>query len=726
MPDSFINQFSTYVALAGALGFALLALWTLRNRAHAHDRTNMINRGPYESALPMELLQQRGLALAFSMMSAWLFIGQLHNLPSWLLVAMETSRNLVWLAFMYLLLRPENFARQDRAVRYIYASVAGLCVAMLILAGLDGAAIIELTGQAFYDRGLLLSEMIVAISALVLVHNIYTIAAPDARAVLALPMGALAAMWMYDLNLYTISYFAGAPADQLIVLRPAFMALMVPVFASARLQRVNVSIRLSRAATFQSLSLAAIGVYLLSMWLAATLLDMAGKNYGDLAQVAFITAGAGMGAILIISPKIRAWMRVTISKHFFRLRYDYRVEWTRFTDTIGHPGDENNSFHERVIKAVADITESPAGLLLTPDDSGYLMLQARWKWSLVEVPREAASIAASLYLEETGRILIFDEIRDGAAPAEETGICPDWIMQNDRVWLGVPCVHYGRLAGLILLQRPAYARQPDWEDRDLLRVVGRQIASYLSEARGQETLSEVKRFDEFNRRFAFIMHDVKNLVSQLSLVSRNAEKHAGNPEFQADMLHTIQHSVGRMNDLLARLSQHNKGKAEEPRPMEARKVVDAIVREKRLLHPLMTGQENGLMLMADPNRIEQILGHLVQNAIDASAADEPVHIMARDTGHEIAIDVLDRGCGMSPEFVRTQLFRPFTSTKDGGFGIGSYEARQLAVALNGRIEVESVENEGSRFTLYLPKAATSSDKSWSRHRETNMNGQEAA
>jgi putative PEP-CTERM system histidine kinase len=488
---------------------------------------------------------------------------------------------------------------------------------------------------------------------------------------------------------------------------------------------VRVSIRLSRQATFQSLSLAAIGVYLLLMWGAAVALDMAGKNYGDLAQLAFIAAGLVAGIVLTLSASLRGWMRVTIAKHFFRLRYDYRVEWTRFTDTIGHPGDEENSFHERVIKAVADITDSPAGILLTPDESGFLMLQARWNWSLVDVPREAASIAAALYLEESGRILIFDELRDGRAPQQEIDICPEWIMQNNRIWLGLPCVHYGRLAGLILLQRPSYAREPDWEDRDLLRVVARQIASYLSEARGQETLSEVKRFDEFNRRFAFIMHDVKNLVSQLSLVAKNAEKHAGNPEFQADMLHTIQHSVGRMNDLLARLSQHNKGKAEEPRPMDARKIIDAIVREKRLLHPLMTGLERDLMLMADPNRAEQILGHLVQNAIDASPSDEPVHIMARDTGGDIAIDVLDRGCGMSPEFVRTQLFRPFTSTKEGGFGIGSYEARQLAIMLGGRIEVESIEGEGSRFTLYLPKV-DGSGQNMSRNRDTIMSGQEAA
>src|SRR5690606_3473343 len=99
-----------------------------------------------------------------------------------------------------------------------------------------------------------------------------------------------------------------------------------------------------------------------------------------------------------------------------------------------------------------------------------------------------------------------------------------------------------RLVGAVLLARPEIGRQLDWEDFDLLRIVGRQVASYLAEAQSQEALSEARRFDEFNRRFAFIMHDIKNLVSQLSLVARNAERHADNPEFRVDMVATLKNS----------------------------------------------------------------------------------------------------------------------------------------------------------------------------------------
>ncbi len=714
-------------AFAAALAFAALCLRTLA--ATTRRKASANPSGSYSSG--QDIIQQGGLAIAFATTAVWIASTSLFDVQEWLNICLETARNLAWLTFMYLLLRPENFARQDIAVRLIYITVAGLNLAVLAVTMLDALDLIAIASAADYATGLLLAEMIIAISALVLVHNIYTMAASDARAALAMPLGSLAAMWMYDLNLYTISYFADAPADQLIALRPAFMLLLAGAFGLALMRGRQMTFRLSRAATFQTLSLAAIGIYLLVMGVVAALVDRAGQNYGQVAQAWFLSIAAVAGIALAVSPKLRGWLRVTISKHLFRLRYDYRIEWARFTDTIGLPGSTEQSFHERVVKAVADITSSPGGLLLTPDESGHLTLQARWHWPLIDVPREAAPLATSLYLEESGRILIFDELRNGAAPHEEIAVCPQWILQDERLWLGVPCVHYGKLAGLILLQRPAYERKPDWEDRDLLHMAGRQIASYLSEAHSQETLSEVRRFDEFNRRFAFIMHDVKNLVSQLSLVSRNAEKHAHNPEFQADMLQTIKHSVNRMNDLLARLSQHNKAKPEDPRPLAVRDAIDAIIGQKRLLHPLMAGQEQGLIAMADPNRLEQVLGHLVQNAIDASPSDEPVHIMARDVGDQIAIDVLDRGCGMSPEFVRTQLFRPFTSTKEGGFGIGSYEARQLTIGMGGRIDVESVEGEGSRFTILLPKPKGTEQPIQSRHRDLDMphgpfTGKEAA
>src|SRR5207253_4612973 len=95
--------------------------------------------------------------------------------------------------------------------------------------------------------------------------------------------------------------------------------------------------------------------------------------------------------------------------------------------------------------------------------------------------------------------------------------------------------------------------------------------------------------------------------------------------------------------------------------------------------------EAGLVAMADPAGLEQALLHLVQNAIDASQPDAPVLLRAFESGGDIAIEVIDRGAGMTAEFVRARLFQPFASTKEQGFGVGAYEAKTLLAAIGGRL-----------------------------------------
>jgi signal transduction histidine kinase len=96
--------------------------------------------------------------------------------------------------------------------------------------------------------------------------------------------------------------------------------------------------------------------------------------------------------------------------------------------------------------------------------------------------------------------------------------------------------------------------------------------------------------------------------------------------------------------------------------------------------------------------------HLVQNAIDASEPDSPVYLDVTAEGLYGTVEVIDAGCGMCPEFVRTGLFKPFVSSKSGGFGIGAFEARELVKAMGGRVMVESREGLGTRFSVVLPLA----------------------
>jgi putative PEP-CTERM system histidine kinase len=616
----------------------------------------------------------------------------------------EQCRNLGWLGFMYSLWDKGSAGNRPATVRVLYAVI----VAVMLIEG--GVSLLPalLEGSPRMLEAVFLSSMVlrmmVAVGALVLVHNLYTAATPDARAAIRLPMVALAAMWTYDLNLYTISYLARGGSAELFALRGVALSLLAPVFGLAARRARDWDIKLSRSMAFQSLSLIAIGGYLIAMVAVTSALDLIGGENARVIQIGFVFVASVAALVLVPSSSFRAWFRVKLSKHLFRHRYDYRAEWLRFTDTLGRPGDGALPLETRVVQAVADITESHGGLLLVPDAAGALIVHARWNWQLADPPTFAATAATAAWFAETGRVVELDSIRASASDEEARHI-PEWMISETRAWAAVPLVHFNRLAGVVLLERPLISRTLDWEDFDLLRVVGRQVASYLAESTGQEALSDAKRFDEFNRRFAFIMHDIKNLVSQLSLVTRNAERHADNPEFRADMIATLKNSTARMNDLLARLSQHNKARAVDPRPVAGGQLVHGVAAAKRMQHPVVVGGDTGLFLIADSARLEQALGHLVQNAIDASPVNEPVSINLRRAGDEVAVDIIDNGSGMSPAFLREKLFKPFTSTKDGGFGIGAFEARTIIATMGGRIEVASREGEGSCFSIILPLAS---------------------
>ncbi len=676
-----VSQWSHAVA---AILFGALALWQLR--------------------LSVKDAQQKALVGASLATALWALITAMSGYEMLAATLAEQCRNIGWLVFMYTLWRQGTDADRPRSVLAIYV-VLGAVLAVqtgieVLPAMFEGSP--RLLEAVFLSS--MVVRMMVAVGALVLVHNLYTAATPDARAAIRLPMIALAAMWTYDLNLYTSAYLSRGGSDELFALRGVALAFLAPVFGLAARDAKNWDIRLSRSMTFQTLSLIAIGGYLIAMVAITSALQFIGGEEARVVQISFVFAASVAALLLLPSSKFRAWFRVKISKHLFRHRYDYRAEWLRFTDTIGRPVEGALPLEARIVQAVADITEAPGGLLLVPDAAGALVVHARWNWQLADPPALAATTSTAAWFSETGRVVELDAVR-AAGSDEDARQTPEWLLCEPRAWAVVPLVHFGKLAGVVVLARPVINRTLDWEDFDLLRVVGRQVASYLAEARGQEALSDARRFDEFNRRFAFIMHDIKNLVSQLSLVTRNAEKHAGNPDFQADMIATLKNSTARMNDLLARLSQHNKGRPEEPRAVAGGAIAGSVAAMKRVQHPVVIGGESDLFVVADPARLEQALGHLVQNAIDASPPAEPVSINLRREGNEAVFDVIDRGCGMSAAFLREKLFKPFASTKEGGFGIGAFEARAIVAAMAGRIEVSSAEGEGSRFTIFLPLAS---------------------
>ncbi|WP_373487800.1 XrtA/PEP-CTERM system histidine kinase PrsK [Blastomonas sp.] len=684
------------IGLWGHIGAAALtmivAAWLVRRWAGLHDTRPSLG----DAALLLALLAT----------SLWAFAAGSFGGANPYAGLAECMRNLAWLGFLFQMV--QSAKAQPRTVTAVYAVLGLVLIAQAILDfGLSGLIAGSEMSSHFGAIGLtssLLLRMIFVVGALVLAHNLYSVADEHTRANLRLPLTALAAMWLYDLNLYTVGYMGRSLPDDLVALRGSMMVFAVPFFALAANRTGGWKLTLSRKIAYRSLSLFSILGYLLTMVAVAQLLRAMGGPVAGFAQMALVLGMSLAALVLLPSDRFRAWFKVKATKHFFQHRYDYRQEWIRFTETIGRPGDGTAPFHERVIKATADISDSPAGLLLAPNETGRLQLLARFNWPTADVPAQACTAGTIGYFQSSGRIVELDELRAGRDTTTDMRAIPSWVLAESNAWAMVPLVHFDRLAGIVILSRPLVDRQLDWEDLDLLRLVGRQLASYLAEARSQEALREADQFDQFNRRMAFVMHDIKNLVSQLSLVARNAEKHADNREFQADMIATLQNSVGKMHTLIQRLTGYAAPATEAVRAIDAEKAVRAMLADKAGHHAVVITVSHRVTITADANKLQQLLGHLVQNAIDASPPDQPVQVNITRDGLSGVIEIVDHGSGMSPDFVRTKLFKPFISSKPDGFGIGAYEARLLAEAMQGRIVVESREGEGSRFAVYLPLA----------------------
>lgn len=619
----------------------------------------------------------------------------------------ETLRSAAWVAFLVSLLAESWRRDEPTSSSFVVAVAMGLVFAVQL--GIDLLADAPLSPTLAYI--FLLARLTTAIGGLVLVHNLYINTPPANRWSIRLLCIGLAFLFGYDLNMYTLHFLSGESSPDLFAVRGAADALVVPLIALSAWRNRQWKLQLSRQVVFHTLSLVGIGGYLIAMALAAWALRIVGGDWGKLLQISFFAAMVILAAVVMFSGTFRASARVWINKHFFAYKYDYRQEWLRFIATVSRGGPGYGDLSERVVQAVCDIVDSPGGALYVPGEDGAFELAARWNYRNLVAGRVEAESGLLRYLGERGRIVDLAELRGGEGDYQGAE-APDFLAADDQAWLIVPFIHLERLAGFIVLERPLAKRELNWEDFDLLRTVGRQAASYIAEAASQSALAEAQKFDEFNRRFAFIMHDIKNLVSQLSLVARNAERHADNPEFRADMVATLQNSVGKMNDLLARLAQHNSGKADEATSVDLAALLRQVVETKRAAHgPLSIGAGGrGLRVVGESGRIEQVFVHLIQNAIDASEPDGPVTVTMRRDGGMARVDIEDRGAGMSAAFVRGELFKPFRSTKAHGFGIGAFEAREIVRSLGGRLEVVSREGEGTLFSVMLPLAAEARER----------------
>jgi putative PEP-CTERM system histidine kinase len=278
-------------------------------------------------------------------------------------------------------------------------------------------------------------------------------------------------------------------------------------------------------------------------------------------------------------------------------------------------------------------------------------------------------------------------------------------------WLIIPISFHSNMLGFIVLSRPRSPRSINWEDRDLLKTAAQQAGSYLTLIQTTRALLEANQFEAFNRLSAFVVHDLKNLIAQLELVVKNAEKHKHNPEFMDDAVNTIGNAVTKMSKLLMQL---RKGRFErgDTKQFYLEECVAQAVNE--LYHyspkPKLTIKANYNKLIADKDRFTAVMVHLIKNAQEATADDGRIEVTVDAQDGDAIVEIEDNGAGMDQVFIENRLFRPFETTKgNAGMGIGVYETREFIRSLKGSMIVESKPNVGTKFTVRIPLVGNESE-----------------
>jgi putative PEP-CTERM system histidine kinase len=505
---------------------------------------------------------------------------------------------------------------------------------------------------------------------------------------------ALGGLFAYELFLFSDAFITRGRVDPGLALGRALVAaFMTPLLAlaMARNREWRVDIHVSRQVVLHTATLGASGSFLFAVAVVGMLLRGFGGDWGLVLQLAMLFGSIVVLATVLSSGSIRRRLKFLISRNFFTHRYDYRVEWLKFIELVSEPKN-GEELPVRIIRALAEFVDSPAGVL----------------WSLSRGIGYYPTAAWQLTIPDNEKLVVEDPFlagfRDGGWIQERDRDRVDeaWAFASDRAWLAVPLSHRGEVVGFVVLDRSKHLVDLDWEAFDLLRATGRQAASYLAEERSTRVLRDSELLTEYSKRFAFVVHDIKNLASQLNLVVANAKHYIDDPEFQRDMLQTVEDSVGRMNNLLSQLKTDA---APRVSPLLDPKIVISAVATEFAGGPVSVEfhDDAGACAVAiDPDRLRSALTHLVQNATDASCPRDRVIIASRRLGTNLLIEIIDKGPGMDEAFIRDELFMPFRSTKSGGYGIGAFQTRELIRMAGGDLEVISEKGFGTTMRIILP------------------------
>jgi putative PEP-CTERM system histidine kinase len=641
-------------------------------------------------------------AILASALWGWLgLVASITGDARWLLLSrwMDSLRYAGWYAFLLVLIGKGH----SRLAAINITTLAVIAVVVIAL-GLpfDLQAYVPDGLRASLLRWTRLVWMVTPLFALVLLEQVFRNVTADSRWNIKPLCIGLSGAFLFDMYIFSEAVmFNRADADAFNI-RDTAHALVTPFLFLAMTRRSDwvSKITISPKAAFHSATLLIAGVYLIFISAVGYYVRYFGGEWGRALQVGLVFFGLILMITLAMSGSLRASLKVFLGKHFFRYRYDYREEWLKFTYTLSQRNSPRE-MGEQVIRGLADMLESPAGALWMRGQGKDAFTQtAYWNMSPSQ-ESESADSELCRFLETSGWAINLEEYRSYPGRYGQMKL-PRWLSEMPQAWLVVPLLVGSTLIGFVVLASARTRMDVNWEVNDLLKTAGLQAASFLAQMQATEALLEARKFDAFNRMSAFVVHDLKNIVTQLSLMMKNARRLSGNPEFQEDMLKTVENSLDRMRQMMLQLRE-GATPSGSTFGVDLAGIVDSLVTmAKGRDRVLDVERKDPVATRGHADRLERVIGHIVQNAFDATDKSGRVWLRLDRAAGQARIVVGDTGQGMSQEFIREKLFKPFQTTKQAGMGIGVYESFHYLQEIGGKIDVQSEVGVGTVVTVLLP------------------------
>ena len=620
---------------------------------------------------------------------------------------LETLRNTAWFFLLSAIISRQQF--NNNYLLLVKSRLAnGLILFMLFIFIMEVFSDLRYQIQQLLGQDLrLFAHVIFAIIGLMLVEQLYRNATLDLHWTIKFLCLGLGGLFTIDFIVYSKSLLF-AQLDSLLWNSRGFInAMIVPLLAISilRLQTNNVlRITASRKIVFHTTVLLGSGLYLILMSLAGFYIRDYGGNWGGIAQIIFIFLAVLLLSILFVSGKVRAMIKVFINKNFFHYRYDYRDEWIKLSKTIAKL-DSINELSGFIINTLSELADSSGGGLWLKNEQGdFYLAEER---SLGFYPPQLIMADQSLiqFMLKKRWVIDFVEFSNSPEVYDEVDLS-QWQDEQNNVCLIIPLFRQNDLEAFVVLTKAKVPRQLIWEDHDLLKTVGMQLTNALALSHASDALSRSRQFEAYNRLSAYLVHDLKNLVAQVSLIVKNAERHKHNPEFIDDSIATLENVVYKIEHLLTQLKK-GQIKPDNKTLINLAEIIQDVAIQQAGNKPTLqlAANLNKCEVLGEKEKITAILGHLVQNAQEATGENGFVRMELSKDEQQAIIKVIDNGSGMDNKFIAERLFKPFDTTKgNAGMGIGVYEARDYIGKQSGSCDVESKLGEGTTFTIKLPLA----------------------